>query len=209
VPATTYLVRVRPRVWLGCARGEVVAVTDARYPERWLNDRRIMRLSDPAFRLFVIANAWAVANRTDGVLHDDDLWLMATVDAACCGELAKVSLWQRDQDRWLIVDYASTQTLSAQLDALDRKRQLDRQRKARQHGRQRAESELNVTVDVTRDGARDTKDRTGQARIGVGQDVGSDDQLACRDCGGSQPRWLLDIRDGRCISCHQRIGRSA
>lgn len=48
-------------------------MTDARFPERWLNDRRVMRLSPDAFRTFVIALTWSVANRTDGVITDDDM----------------------------------------------------------------------------------------------------------------------------------------
>jgi len=28
-------------------------MTDARFPERWLNDRRVLRLSDVDFRTFV------------------------------------------------------------------------------------------------------------------------------------------------------------
>jgi hypothetical protein len=39
-------------------------MTDARFPERWLNDRRLLRLSDAAFRLFVISLTWSVSNRT-------------------------------------------------------------------------------------------------------------------------------------------------
>jgi hypothetical protein len=51
-------------------------MTDARFPERWLNDRRLLRLSDAAFRLFVISLTWSVSNRTDGVLDTGDLTLI-------------------------------------------------------------------------------------------------------------------------------------
>lgn len=59
-------------------------MTDARFPERWLNDRRVLRLSDPAFRLFVISLTWSVSNRTYGELYDDDddLLLIPRVDLA-------------------------------------------------------------------------------------------------------------------------------
>ena len=68
-------------------------MTDARFPERWLNDRRVLRLPDDAFRLFVLSLAWSVANRTDGVLKDDDLPLIpgyspepaAALTSAACG----------------------------------------------------------------------------------------------------------------------------
>jgi hypothetical protein len=47
-------------------------MTDARFPERWLNDRRVLRLPDDAFRLFVLSLAWSVANQTDGRIYDED-----------------------------------------------------------------------------------------------------------------------------------------
>ena len=45
-------------------------MTDARFPERWLNDRRVLRLPDDAFRLFVLSLAWSVANQADGRIYD-------------------------------------------------------------------------------------------------------------------------------------------
>ena len=41
-------------------------MTDARMPERWLSDRRLLRLSDAAYRLHLTGLLWSVANRTDG-----------------------------------------------------------------------------------------------------------------------------------------------
>jgi hypothetical protein len=38
-------------------------MTDARFPERWLQDRRVLRLSDVGFRLFTLSLAWSVSNR--------------------------------------------------------------------------------------------------------------------------------------------------
>jgi hypothetical protein len=132
-------------------------MTDARFPERWLNDRRVRRLSDPAFRLFVISLTWSVSNRTDGVLYPDDLALLADVDPASAAEMEKSELWRREKDYWLIADFENTQTTREQLEGLDRKRRLDRERKARQRARDRG----GVTQDVT----RDTKARTGQAQL--------------------------------------------
>ena len=40
-------------------------MTDARLPERWLNDRRLQRHSADHYRAFVNALLWSVANRTD------------------------------------------------------------------------------------------------------------------------------------------------
>lgn len=151
-------------------------MTDARYPERWLNDRRLLRLSDAGHRLFVTSLAWSVSNRTDGVLHDDDLCLIPRADTGRAEELEKAGLWERDRDRWVVVEYASTQTTAAQLAGLDHKRVVDRERQARHRARASATAEStaapprDVTRDTTRDVAgeatRDTKARPGQARTG-------------------------------------------
>jgi hypothetical protein len=68
-------------------------MTDARFPERWLNDRRLLRLSDAAFRLFVVSLTWSVSNRTDGELDASDLALMPGIDPTAAGELARAGLW--------------------------------------------------------------------------------------------------------------------
>lgn len=130
-------------------------MTDARLPERWLNDRRMLRLSDAAFRLYATALMWSVSNRTDGVVAEDDLTLMLRVDPGRALELEKHDLWQRDGDGWLISDFADTQTSKAQLDGLDLKRQQDRERAARYRDRRKS-----------RDSSRDDKgqDRTGKDR---------------------------------------------
>jgi hypothetical protein len=74
-------------------------MTDARFPERWLNDRRVLRLPDDAFRLFVLSLAWSVANQTDGRIYDDDLALIPASSAGS-GQLAKSGLWERVADYW-------------------------------------------------------------------------------------------------------------
>jgi hypothetical protein len=191
-------------------------VTDARYPERWLNRRAILRLSDGAFRLFVIGNVFAVANRTDGLLHTDDLPLLLGADPGYADELSKAGLWELIGDRWLLLDYADTQTSRHDLEVLDNVRRRDRDKKRRQRA---------VPRDVPRDSRRDDT-RTGQDRTGVGEgqdnareNVNFDDDVTslpaepddtCSVCGQQQPTWLLAERDGRCIPCNQarRIGRA-
>jgi hypothetical protein len=135
-------------------------MTDARFPERWLNDRRLRRLSDPGFRLFMVSLTWSVSNRTDGVLYPDDLALLADIDPARGAELEKAGLWRREKDCWLVVDFENTQTTREQLEGLDHKRRMDRERKARQRARERAGQQVasRVTSDVTQ--------RTGQDRPG-------------------------------------------
>jgi hypothetical protein len=129
-------------------------MTDARFPERWLNDRRLLRLSDGGFRLFVTALTWSVSNRTDGVVYDDDLALLVNVDPAKAAELVKAAVWQRDADRYVIAEFDSTQTPREQLEGLDHRRRLDRDR-ARRYRVHRLSS---------RDSSRDDKgqDRTGR-----------------------------------------------
>jgi hypothetical protein len=131
-------------------------VTDARYPERWLNDRRILRLSDPAFRLFVTALVWSVANRTEGVIDEADLSLIPQVDGDRSAELAKAGLWHREHDTWVIDCFADSQTSKSQLDGLDLKRRQDALRAATYRARK------------SRDSSRDDKGqaRPGQARTG-------------------------------------------
>ncbi len=107
-------------------------MTDARYPEKWLNDRRIRTLCSDAFRLFVTANAWSIANRTDGVITSADLPLIPDTNPTFVPDLVQVGLWGETRTGWLILDYADTQTTKAQLVHLEAIRQAEREKKARQ-----------------------------------------------------------------------------
>ena len=145
-------------------------MTDARYPEAWLNDRRILRLSDAAHRLFVTALAWAASNRTDGFIDGGDLALLQSVDESRVGELVASGLWSEAPGGWRIVAFDRTQTTRAQLEGLDHKRHKNRERQARQRAHKKDFSEAaaenvsrvtsGVTTDVTQ---RQGKDRQGQA----------------------------------------------
>jgi hypothetical protein len=137
-------------------------VTDARLPERWLNDRRLLRLPDDAFRLFVTSLMWSVANKTDGVLYDDDLPLIPSANPSLAGQLAKAGLWKREWDRWLIVEFEETQTTRADLEALARGRRAQRDKKRRQRATKAARAS-SVPGDVPGDTPRTGQDRTGKA----------------------------------------------
>jgi hypothetical protein len=137
-------------------------MTDARFPERWLNDRRVMRLPDDAFRLFVVSLAWSVSNRTDGRIYDDELALMPASTSGV-GQLAKSGLWERIADYWLITVFEDTQTTRADMEHYDDQRRKARDRKRRQRQRQR---ERDVTLDRARDVQPDSP-RTGQDRPGA------------------------------------------
>lgn len=109
-------------------------MTDARFPERWLNDRRVLRLSDVDFRTFVTTLVWSVANRTDGRLEPDDLALLPGArDAA--PRLTQAGLWETTNGTVTIIDYDDTQTSSEQFDAIDERRRRDRERKRARRSR--------------------------------------------------------------------------
>lgn len=50
-------------------------MTNANLPERWLNDMRFRRkrLADGAYRSYMNALLWSVANRTEGIIERGDL----------------------------------------------------------------------------------------------------------------------------------------
>jgi hypothetical protein len=141
-------------------------MTDARFPERWLNDRRLLRLSDAAFRLFAVSLTWSVSNRTDGELDASDLALMPGIDPTAAGELVKAGLWMAGGSPsptaapWLIIEFASTQTSSSELQILTNARRREREKKRRQRAR--------LLGDVPGEVSPGTApDRPGQARPGT------------------------------------------
>lgn len=147
-------------------------MTDARFPERWLNDRRIMRLSPRDFRSYVLALTYAVANRTDGRLDLADLEACPGFNLDSIAPLVSAGLWlELDAGVWAIVGFVETQTTRAQLDALALAREKDKQRKAAERARRALESKpaasepvrSDVRRDVTEESSRTGQDRTGQA----------------------------------------------
>src|SRR4051812_26062008 len=116
-------------------------MTDARLPERWLNDRRVIRLTDGAFRTFVTSLVWSVANRTDGVIDPDDLDLVHGASRDKVPELVAAGLYEPHGSVHLIVDFTATQTSRDQLLRLENVRRQEREKKARQRARKSEESE--------------------------------------------------------------------
>lgn len=154
-------------------------MTDARFPEKWLNDRRILRLSAADFRSFVMSLTWSVSNRTDGRLEPADLPLVPGFEPGADVALEACGLWTAEAGGWRIADFADTQTTAAQLRGLEHKRAVDKERQARKRAHDSGDHGLCLPencsmasasgagrTDVTRDKTRDTKDRTGQARTG-------------------------------------------
>jgi len=137
-------------------------MTDARLPERWLNDRRVVRLSDGAFRTFVTSLVWSVANRTDGVIDSDDLDVVHGASRDKVPELVAAGLYEPDGSVHLIVDFAATQTSRDQLLRLENMRRQEREKKARQRARKSEESE-HLSPGTPSPGTV-PGDRTGQGR---------------------------------------------
>jgi hypothetical protein len=107
-------------------------MTDARLPERWITDRRVLLASPQAWRLYTLSLMYSVANRSDGLLLPDDLQLIPTVDPDCAAELVKLGLWERCRGGWRVADFAATQSSRDELDQLERIRAADREKKRRQ-----------------------------------------------------------------------------
>lgn len=110
-------------------------MTDARYPAAWLMDPTLQRLSDRAHRGFVLALAWAVSARTDGIIRFDDLDLIPGFPRGVEEELAKAEVWAVLDEGWLIVWFALTQTSRAEFEQLDHARLKAREKKARQRAK--------------------------------------------------------------------------
>ena len=143
-------------------------MTDARIPERYLMDRRIARLSDAAFRSWIVATLWAVANRTDGVIERDDLGLIPKLDAASVDALTASGLWTATDEGWRITDYAETQTSRSELEALENVRRREREKKRAQRSRPDADvspGQSTGTVPAVSRGA--TQDRQDRQAPGV------------------------------------------
>ena len=133
-------------------------------------DVRIARASDEAFRSYCLALMWSVSNRTDGVLLPDDLNLIPGFRRGTPSELVAAGLWTPQPKGWLIADFENTQTTRAQLEAADRARVHEREKKRRQReAKRQAETEVSTSTDsvVPGDIPRDVPtDNTGQARTG-------------------------------------------
>ena len=106
-------------------------MTDARLPERWLNDRRLQRLSADHYRTFINALLYSVANRTDGRIEREDIALVPHWSGNAAQALVDAKLFTPDRNGWLIADYAATQTSRSELETLENIRARDREKKAR------------------------------------------------------------------------------
>lgn len=143
-------------------------MTDARFPDRWLNDRRILRLSPEHFRAFVLSLTWTVSNRTDGRVEVEDLDMMPACSVDTAAALVDAGLWEPADDGtgWQIVDFLSTQTSRAQLEGLELKKRQDADRAKNYRQRKKGDG-MTAERDEPRDRhVTESRDDIGQARQG-------------------------------------------
>lgn len=150
-------------------------MTDARMPDRWLNDRRLLRLSDAAHRLYITGLLWSVTNRTDGHLDATDLSLLPSVDVTRTQELVTAGLWdEAPTGGYVMGDFPATQTSATELGRLDRIRRQDRERQARKRAAGKAEGSAHPRDShAGRPADSHADDSSGQHRTGkarTGQD---------------------------------------
>lgn len=111
---------------------------DSRFPTHYLNDRRVLRASPPAFRQFVLGTAWSVSNMTDGFISHEDLPLVQFSSPEQAAELVTRGLWNEVDDGYQIADFQKFQTSAAQMEASTENRlERDRVRKQRDRRHER------------------------------------------------------------------------
>lgn len=175
-------------------------MTDARFPDRWLTDRRLQRLDDGHFRAFITSLTWSVSNRTDGVIEPEDLALIPNFAAGAVKALIAAGLWSSLGKGWRITEFAVTQTTKEQLNAIEQQRANEREKKARQRAAKlEAATSTNADVPVTvpalvpksvpGDVPRDNlgKDRPGKDRPGLG--AATEEQLPLAAGSEDWPVW--------------------
>lgn len=214
-------------------------MTDARFPERWLNDRRVMTLPAEDFRAFMLSIAWCAANRTDGEITADDLAIMPWLISCPPARMVAAGLWNTTSDGWLVLDWPTHQSTRAQLEAAQEARVKARERQRRHRSTTRNDADVDDDeidhddriqddipagqTHVTRDNDRDVtreSTRTGQDR--PGQEVldppeskfhQQTDERVCSAPGCLSTFGLLGVSadDGRvyCRRHHPAIGRAS
>jgi hypothetical protein len=111
-------------------------MVDARIPERYLSDRRILRLTDAERSSLWVATLWSVSNRTDGRIERADVDLIPMFRSESINTFVIHGLWESDgDDAWVMVDYARDQTTRDELEVLENARRRERAKKQRQRAR--------------------------------------------------------------------------
>lgn len=182
-------------------------MTDARLPERYLMDRRIVRLSHAHRSSYFMATLWAVSNRTDGHIGRDDLSLIPTFDRSAIDALIENGLWAVTQSGWIDVEFQFVQTSKAGLEAAETARAVDRDRKRRGRAHARGEHSLCSSDNCdqrprespsfrnrptpTSVGQSDGQHRIGQERQGEVEYSAVEAETAIAPCCGEQHSPLV------------------
>jgi Ulp1 family protease len=177
---------------------------DARYPERYLTDRRVSRLSDAEHRAYVLALVWSVSNRTDGAIAVEDLDALPrpvtreTLDALHRAGLVSEEVVNGDLV-WLLTDYVETQTTRAELEALDSARRAKRLKAADK----RAEEAHKIISAVTsttedRDSDSDSDSASDSASASESARIASRKPRRSRKPGKPEP--VVDIQTGEPVT---------
>ncbi|WP_314431662.1 hypothetical protein [Microbacterium lacticum] len=147
-------------------------MTDFRFPERWLIDRRFTRLPAEAFAAFICAGAWCVANRTEGTILLDDLDDVPRLTADLADALSRAGVLDAIPDGWQITDFEDTQTSRAELVAAEQARRSEREKKRRQRAHARGDHSFctPATCDVSRGTSPGTSRGTSLGQDRLGQD---------------------------------------
>jgi hypothetical protein len=188
-------------------------MTDARHPERWLNDLRFQEISAEDYRAYSFALMWSVSNRTDGIITPARLRFVPTMTEQTPPRLVVADLWvwQSADNGWYMKEFTTTQTTRRELEASQKARDKEAENKRIWRSHQRLEAaerdvsagQPSVRQDVHRTGDRtagfdhesapsDSEETAGQR--GVRQDVGRDVRVDSTRTGQSQRLG------GRCLS---------
>lgn len=144
---------------------------DSRFPTHYLTDKRIMRMPADAFRFFVLATAWSVSNKTDGLIERDDLYLIPFADEDAPALLVKQGLWTVTEAGWMIVDFNVTQTSAAQMEASlanRRKADADRQKKKYDRDKKKEHSQSSRENNVRIEGKAEARQGKAKASLDEG-----------------------------------------
>jgi hypothetical protein len=117
---------------------------DARMPERYLNDRRIMKLTAEEFRAYVLTTIWCVSNRTDGYVLTEDLDVMWWMNNVKSDTFVKRDLWATTAEGWHLLDFLSMQTSRAEFERLEDMRKAEREKKRRQRANAKGEATIHT-----------------------------------------------------------------
>lgn len=139
----------------------------ARFDDRFPSNRKIRKLSDAAFRLYVSAVCWSGENLTDGFVADDDLMIVSDVrdPETAAEELVRRELWEQVAGGWLIHDYFDYNPRAAQVKA-EREAKSARQQRWRENKRS-AEFGISAAVDDANVDASTDASRDGDVDASV------------------------------------------